>query len=131
MATLAEFKARIAKEALQEIKPIHEISKENDIAPSQVSASKKELEGRIVELFKRKNTINDSAKKQDNLIAQLERKVGNYFLPPSPLQRRFQSPPAISKLLAAGAVLGRVDIGAVPRGIALGSGKAWVLNAVE
>jgi transposase-like protein len=29
----AEFKARITKEALQEIKPIHEIAKENDIAP--------------------------------------------------------------------------------------------------
>jgi YVTN family beta-propeller protein len=31
----------------------------------------------------------------------------------------------------SGVVLGRVDVGAVPRGIALGSGKAWVLNAVE
>ena len=47
----AEFKARIAKEALQESKPIHEIAKENDIAPTQVSAWKKELEERMVEIF--------------------------------------------------------------------------------
>jgi len=32
----ATFKARIAKEALQEIKTIQQIAQENDIAPSQV-----------------------------------------------------------------------------------------------
>ena len=84
----AEFKARIAKEALQEIKPIHEIAKENDIAPSQVSAWKKELEGRIVELFERKNAVNDSTKKQENLIAQLERKVGRQVIEKEFLEKK-------------------------------------------
>ena len=45
-----------------------------------MSAWKKELEGRIVELFERKNAVNDSTKKQENLITQLERKVGRQVI---------------------------------------------------
>lgn len=84
----AEFKARIAKEALQESKPIHQIAKENDIAPTQVSAWKKELEERMVEIFSRKNESNDSLKKQDNLIAKLERKVGRQVIEKEFLEKK-------------------------------------------
>lgn len=84
----AEFKARVAKEALQEIKTIHQIAKENEIAPSQVSAWKKELEDRMIELFERKNAANDSAKKQENLIAQLERKVGRQVIEKEFLEKK-------------------------------------------
>ena len=73
---------------MQKIKPIHEIAKEDDIAPSQVSAWKKELEGRIVELFERKNAVNDSTKKQENLIAQLERKVGRQVIEKEFLEKK-------------------------------------------
>ena len=46
----AEFKARIASEALKGIRSVNDIAQENDIAPSQVSKWKKELESRMVEL---------------------------------------------------------------------------------
>ena len=50
-----EFKARVAKEALKEEKTIQQIAQEYDIAPTQVSAWKKELEERMCEIFERKN----------------------------------------------------------------------------
>jgi transposase len=40
----AEFKARVAAEALKGEKSILQIAQENDIAPTQVSTWKKELE---------------------------------------------------------------------------------------
>lgn len=84
----AEFKARIAKEALREIKPIHQIAQENDIAPSQVSAWKKELEERMSELFERKNAAADASKKQGKLIARLERKVGRQVIEKEFLEKK-------------------------------------------
>ena len=53
----AELKARVAKEALKEEKSIQDIARENEIAPSLVSAWKKELEERMTELFERKNGV--------------------------------------------------------------------------
>ena len=50
----AEFKAPVAKEAPKEEQPIQQIAKDNDIAPTQVSAWKKELEERMIEIFERK-----------------------------------------------------------------------------
>lgn len=91
----AEFKARIAKEALQEIKGIHEIAKENDIAPSQVSAWKKELEERMVELFERKNAASDASEKQEKLISQLERKVGRQVIEKEFLEKSANSSESI------------------------------------
>mgnify|MGYP001097786508 CR=1 FL=1 len=84
----AEFKARIAKEALLETKPIHEIAKENDIAPSQVSAWKKELEERISEIFERKNAACEAAKKNEKQAARLERKVGQLVIEKEFLEKK-------------------------------------------
>jgi len=39
----AEFKSRVALEAFKDEKSIQQIAQDNDIAPSQVSAWKKEL----------------------------------------------------------------------------------------
>ena len=75
-----EFKARIAKEALQEQKTIQQIAQDNDIAPSQVSAWKKELEERICEIFERKNAASEQAEKDQKRSAQLERKVGQLII---------------------------------------------------
>jgi transposase-like protein len=50
-----EFKACIAIEALQGIKTINEIAQANELAPTQVSQWKKELEGRVPESFAGKN----------------------------------------------------------------------------
>jgi transposase-like protein len=57
----AEFKARVAREAMENQKTIQQIAKDNDIAPTQVSAWKKELESRISEIFERKNATNETA----------------------------------------------------------------------
>ena len=47
----AEFKARIAKEALNGEKTIAEIASSNDISPAQVGQWKQEAETRMQELF--------------------------------------------------------------------------------
>ena len=76
----AEFKARVALEALKEEKSIQQIAKDEDVAPTQISAWKKELEERMSELFERKNAASDAAKKSDKQAARLERKVGQLVI---------------------------------------------------
>ena len=76
----AEFKARIASEALKGIRSVNDIAQENDVAPSQVSQWKKELESRIVELFESSNTTKKELKKLEVKEAQMERKVGQLVL---------------------------------------------------
>ena len=76
----AEFKARVAKEALKEEKSIQQIAQDNHIAPTQVSAWKKELEERMSEHFERKNVASDAAKKSDKQATRLERKVGQLVI---------------------------------------------------
>ena len=76
----AEFKARVAKEALKEEKSIQDIAQENEIAPSQVSGWKKELEERMTEIFERKNGVNETAKREEKRAERLERKVGQLVI---------------------------------------------------
>ena len=76
----AEFKARIATEALKGIRSVNDIAQENDIAPSQVSQWKKELESRMVELFESSNTTKKELKKLEVKEAHMEREVGQLVL---------------------------------------------------
>ena len=76
----AEFKARIATEALKGIRSVNDIAQENDVAPSQVSQWKKELESRMVELFESSNATKKELKKLEIKEAQMERKVGQLVL---------------------------------------------------
>lgn len=76
----SEFKARIAKEALKEEKTIQQIAQDNDIAPTQVSAWKKELEERMVEIFERKNAADKKNKVLERRSERLERKVGQLVI---------------------------------------------------
>jgi transposase-like protein len=76
----AEFKARVALEALKEEKTIQQIAIDEDVAPAQVSAWKKELQERIGELFERKNAASESIKKSEAQTARLERKVGKLVI---------------------------------------------------
>ena len=76
----AEFKARIATEALKGIRSVNDIAQENDVAPSQVSQWKKELESRMVELFESSNATKKELKKLEVKEAQMERKVGQLVL---------------------------------------------------
>lgn len=84
----AEFKARIAREALREEKSIQQIGKDNDIAPTQVSTWKKELEERMIEIFESKNTTNKDAERTAKRSAQLERKVGQLVIEKEFLEKK-------------------------------------------
>ena len=70
----AEFKARIALEAIRGIDTINEIAAKYEVHPVQVGNWKKELLDRVPELFERKNTAKNTDGEQER--AQLERKVG-------------------------------------------------------
>ena len=76
----AEFKARIATEALKEEKSIQQIAQENDIAPTQVSAWKKELQERMSELFERKNASDKQLNHHEKRGSHLERKIGQLVI---------------------------------------------------
>ena len=84
----AEFKARVALEALKEEKSIQQIAKDEDVVPTQISAWKKELEERMSELFERKNAACDAAKKSDKQAACLERKVGQLVIEKEFLEKK-------------------------------------------
>ena len=84
----AEFKARVAKEALKEEKSIQQIAQENEIAPSQVSAWKKELEERMSEIFERKNAADQEAKREERRASRLERKVGQLVIEKEFLEKK-------------------------------------------
>ncbi len=71
-----EFKARIALEALKEIKTVNQIAAENEIHPVQVSTWKKELKEQMSAIFERKNGKDHDREADEKSIEALERKVG-------------------------------------------------------
>ena len=76
----AEFKARVATEALKGNRSVNDIAQEYEIAPSQVSQWKKELETRVSEIFEGSNTIKKELKTMEKREAKMERKVGQLLL---------------------------------------------------
>jgi len=76
----AEFKARVALEALKGIRTIIEIARENEVAPSQVGAWKKELESRIDEIFEGKSEVARELARKEAREVKLERKVGQLVI---------------------------------------------------
>jgi len=84
----AEFKARVAIEALKEEKTIQQIAQDNDIAPTQVSAWKKELEERIPKIFERKNASDKQLKNHEKRGSYLERKIGQLFIEKEFLEKK-------------------------------------------
>ena len=67
----AEFKARVALEALKGIKTISQIAQDEGVHPVQVSTWKKELQERLPEVFGSKS----EAAQAERAKARLERKV--------------------------------------------------------
>jgi len=70
----AEFKARIALEAIKGPNTINELAAKYELHPVQVGSWKKELLERVPEVFERKNAAKDPDAEQER--ARLERKVG-------------------------------------------------------
>jgi transposase-like protein len=83
-----EFKARVGLEALKGIKTISEIAQENEIHPVQVSAWKKELQGRLAELFERKNAADPERESRERNVARLERRVGQLLIEKEFLEKK-------------------------------------------
>ena len=71
---MAEFKARIALEAIKGLDTINAIAAKYEVHPVQVGNWKKELLDRVPELFERRNAAKNKDGEQER--AQLERKVG-------------------------------------------------------
>ena len=84
----AEFKARVAAEAFKGEKSIQEIAQANDIAPSQVSAWKKDLEEHMASIFERKNAVDQASGKQERRNSHLERKIGQFVIEKEFLEKK-------------------------------------------
>jgi len=84
----AEFKARVALEALKGIRTINDIAQENEVAPTQVSAWKKELEGRLPEVFEGKGEAARQLAKKERRESKLERKVGQLVIEKEFLEKK-------------------------------------------
>ena len=72
----AEFKARVALEALKGIKTISQIAQDEGLHPVQVSTWKKELQEGISSVFASGAAQRHDAEKAERDRARLERKVG-------------------------------------------------------
>ncbi len=83
-----EFKARIAIEALQGIKTINEIAQANELAPTQVSQWKNELEGRVPEIFPGKNHAKSELAIKEKHEQCLEQKVGQLVIEKEFLEKK-------------------------------------------
>ena len=70
----SEFKARVALEAVKGLKTVHEIAREYEVHPVQVSQWKKDLVERLPEVFGRKPE--PGAEAMNRQRERLERKVG-------------------------------------------------------
>jgi len=84
----AEFKARVALEALKGIRTVNEIAKDNDVTPTQVSAWKKELESRIEEIFEGKSKVARELAQKERREEKLERKVGQLVIEKDFLEKK-------------------------------------------
>lgn len=84
----AGFKARVAAEAFKGEKSLQQIAAANDIAPSQVSAWKKDLEDHMASIFERKNAADQAAGKQERRTSQLERKIGQLVIEKEFLEKK-------------------------------------------
>jgi len=69
-----KFKAKIALEAVKEVKTLTELASEYQVHPHQVSEWKKQLLAHAPELFSRKN--GEASKSEEELTAPLYEEIG-------------------------------------------------------
>ncbi len=70
----AEFKAKVAMEAMQERLTLSELSKKYEIHPNQITLWKKQLREQSAEIFKEPHNGKDE---KDKLIEQLYKTIGS------------------------------------------------------
>lgn len=84
----AEFKARIAREALRGVETVVEIARKNSVHPVQVSTWKRELEENLHLLFERKGAAEDRVSELESRCARMERKVGQLVIEKEFLEKK-------------------------------------------
>lgn len=84
----AEFKARIAREAMRGVETVTEIAQKNNLHPVQVSEWKKQLEENIPLLFTRKGATDDRVNELESRCAGMERKVGQLVIEKEFLEKK-------------------------------------------
>lgn len=84
----AEFKARVALEALKGIKTINQIAQDEGVLPVQVSTWKKELQERLPGVFESGAKNRQDEEKADRDRARLERKVGQLTIEKEFLEKK-------------------------------------------
>ena len=72
----AEFKAKVALEALREQEPLHEIAKRHEVHPNQISQWKKELQSNMATVFERKSDRESDKIRHKQREDRLYRQVG-------------------------------------------------------
>ena len=72
----AEFKAKVALEALREQEPLHEIAKRHEVHPNQISQWKKELQSNMAAVFEKKSDRATEQIRQKQKEDRLYRQVG-------------------------------------------------------
>ena len=72
----AEFKAKVALEALREQEPLHEIAKRYEVHPNQISQWKKELQSNMAAVFEKKSDRESEKIRQKERENRLFRQVG-------------------------------------------------------
>ena len=84
----AQFKARIAMEALRGVKTIAEIAAENNLHPTQITRWKAELTEGAAALFERKNAPDLEKRHLETHCERLERKVGQLVVEKEFLEKK-------------------------------------------
>lgn len=75
-------------EALKGVKTLNEIAQDNELAPTQVSQWKKELESRVTEIFASKNQAKSELALKEKHERRLERKVGQLVIEKEFLEKK-------------------------------------------
>lgn len=84
----ADFKARIAREAIRGVKTVAEIAQENGIHPGMVSSWKKEAESNLNRIFERKSGDSDKVSRLERENDQLARKLGRVVVEKEFLEKK-------------------------------------------
>ena len=85
----AEFKARVAKEAIKGEMSVAQLATKHEISPAQVSTWKKEAENRLQELFEKDDKkAQKEAERHERNLSRMERKVGQLVIEKEFLEKK-------------------------------------------